>query len=63
MPGVVAELRVKRGDAVERGDTLLVLEAMKMQVNLAAPIAGVVKSLSVERGDSVDSGDLLLTFE
>ncbi len=63
MPGVVAEVRVEKGDAVERGDPLLVLEAMKMQVNVAAPLSGTVKELSVAKGESVESGDLLLTFE
>jgi pyruvate carboxylase len=63
MQGVVAEVRVKTGQAVEQGEVLLVLEAMKMQVNVTAPIARVVKELFVEKGARVEAGDLLLAFE
>jgi pyruvate carboxylase len=63
MQGVVAEVRVKPGQAVEQGEVLLVLEAMKMQVNVTAPIARTVKETFVEKGARVDSGDLLLIFE
>jgi pyruvate carboxylase len=63
MQGVVAEVRVKAGQAVEQGATLLILEAMKMQVNVTASIARVVKEVFVEKGARVEAGDLLLTFE
>mgnify|MGYP001613670133 FL=1 len=54
---------MKTGQAVEQGEVLLVLEAMKMQVNVTAPIARVVKELFVEKGARVEAGDLLLAFE
>jgi pyruvate carboxylase len=60
MPGLVAELRCGLGVEVRAGEPLLVLEAMKMQVNVAAPIAGVVRALGVAKGDVVDAGDLLV---
>jgi pyruvate carboxylase len=63
MQGVVAEVRVKPGQAVEQGDALFILEAMKMQVNVTAPLTRVVKEVFVEKGARVEAGDLLLTFE
>ncbi|MBI4600757.1 MAG: pyruvate carboxylase [Planctomycetes bacterium] len=63
MQGLVAEVRAKPGQAVEQGEVLLVLEAMKMQVNVTAPIARTVKEVFVEKGARVEAGDLLLTFE
>jgi pyruvate carboxylase len=63
MQGLVAEVRASPGKAVEQGETLFVLEAMKMQVNVTAPIARVVKEVFVEKGAKVEQGDLLLTFE
>ena len=63
MQGVVAEIRVKAGQAVEQGEVLLVLEAMKMQVNVTAPLTRRIKEVFIEKGGKVDSGDLLLTFE
>jgi len=46
-------------DKVKAGDTLLILEAMKMQNNIAAPVDGVVRVISFGPGDSINSGDIL----
>jgi biotin carboxyl carrier protein len=60
MPGVVIEIPVKEGQMVEAGDTLVVLESMKMQMRLRAPIAGrVIKVLATARGQ-VEKGTLLV---
>jgi biotin carboxyl carrier protein len=48
---------------VKKGGVLLVLEAMKMQVNIAAPKDGVVREVEVAKGDVVEAGDLLVTFD
>jgi propionyl-CoA carboxylase alpha chain len=63
MPGKVIELRVKVGDAVEAGQTLLVLEAMKMEHPMSATQDGVVTEVRVAQGDQVESGALLLVVE
>jgi biotin carboxyl carrier protein len=62
MPGVVAKLLVKEGDAVEKGAPLLILEAMKMQNEIAAPSAGVVKTIHVREKEAVASGAKLVTL-
>src|SRR5690554_6248148 len=58
--GNIVKLMVKPGDQVEEGDTLLILEAMKMESEVAAPRAGTVTSVHVQAGDAVTSGDPLL---
>ncbi len=63
MPGQVLECRVKEGDSVEAGQTLLVLEAMKMEHRLQASDAGQVKVCAVAAGDRVQEGQLLLELE
>ena len=63
MPGKVIDLRVKVGDTVKAGDTLLVLEAMKMEHPMSAPEDGVVTEVRVARGDQVERGVLLLVVE
>jgi len=62
MPGVVVELLVAEGDRVEAGQPLLILEAMKMQNEIAAPAAGHVARLHVARGEAVGSGARLCTL-
>ena len=54
--------RSKEGDTVAVGQTLVVLEAMKMENNIDSDRAGVVKSIKVNRGDSVLEGDVLITL-
>ncbi len=63
IPGLVVEVFVETGQAVAKGDTLLVLEAMKMQNEIAAPIDGTVGDVLVEAGQSVNAGDGLLRIE
>ncbi|MFN8150514.1 MAG: acetyl-CoA carboxylase biotin carboxyl carrier protein subunit [Solirubrobacterales bacterium] len=63
MPGKVIKLAVAEGDAVEVGDVLVVLEAMKMEHELTAPSAGTVAELRVAEGDQVESGAPLAVVE
>ncbi len=62
LPGVILDIKVKEGDAVEIGQTLVVLEAMKMENNVDSTCAGVVKSIKVKCTDSVLEGDVLITI-
>ena len=63
LPGVILELHVKVGDTVKKGDTLLVLEAMKMENNIQAPSDGKIARVSIQKGDSVLEGDELVVIE
>jgi len=63
MTGRVIRVDVKPGDEVKEGDIMLVIEAMKMENEIAAPIAGTVKVVSVAAGARVAEGDPLITIE
>jgi biotin carboxyl carrier protein len=63
IPGRVAGVRVAPGDAVEAGQTLLVVEAMKMQNELRAPRDGTVGRVAAGEGQTIERGDLLLVLE
>jgi len=63
MPGSVIDVRVGVGDHVSEGDTLVVMEAMKMQHAIAAPAAGVVVELGAEVGSQVDAGTVLAVVD
>ena len=56
LPGVILDIKVAVGDTVAAGDTVVVLEAMKMENNIHADKGGVVKSICVNKGDSVLEG-------
>jgi len=62
MPGLLIDIRVRPGQAVQKGDPLLVLEAMKMENILKAPTDGIVASIPVSLRDSVTKGQVLLKF-
>ena len=62
MPGNILDVKVKVGDSVKAGDTLLILEAMKMENEISAPQDGTIASVNVRKGDVVNSGDLLCTM-
>ena len=63
MPGAVTEIRITLNDMVKAGETLVILEAMKMEVKVAAETDGVVKRIAVAAGDQVDAKDLLVELE
>ena len=62
LPGTINEIKVKVGDKVNTGDTVVVLEAMKMQNNIDAETSGTITSINVNKGDAVMEGDTLVTI-
>jgi biotin carboxyl carrier protein len=62
MPGVVVQVLVEVGQQVTEGQALLILEAMKMQNEIGAPVGGVVESLFVAKGQAIGGGDKLLSI-
>jgi biotin carboxyl carrier protein len=63
MPGQVRAVNVGEGDAVTKGQTLLVLEAMKMEIRIHAPHDGIVKKLFVNQGQTVEREQVLIEVE
>ena len=62
MPGKIMSVAVKPGDAVKRGQVLLILEAMKMQNEIMAPSDGKVADVRVAAGQSVNTGDVMVVL-
>ncbi len=62
MPGLIVAVTVAEGDEVEKGQTVVILESMKMQNELKAPRSGVVQRISVQAGQSVEQHKLLITL-
>lgn len=60
MPGKIAKIMVKAGQAVEKGDPVLVMEAMKMENEIRASTSGEIKKINVSEGQAVETGALLL---
>ena len=63
MPGTILDVKVQVGATVKRGETLFVLEAMKMENEIPAPQDGVVASINVTKGAAVETGALLATLK
>lgn len=63
MPGLIVNIPVKKGDKIKQGETLLVLEAMKMENNLKAEHDVTIKDIQAEKGNSVEKNEVLIVFE
>ncbi len=63
VPGKVFKVEVKTGQAVKAGDTIVILESMKMEIPVVAPQDGTVSSIDVSIGDSVENGDTLASMD
>lgn len=63
MPGKIVRILVEKGASVEKGDGVLVVEAMKMQNELKSPKAGTVKEIRIVEGSTVAAGDVLAVIE
>lgn len=61
--GTVVQIKVKPGDTVSLNQVLVVMEAMKMETNIASPVAGKVKTVRASQGQAVKSGEVLVDFE
>jgi len=61
--GIVIKMAAKEGQSLQSGETIMVLEAMKMETNISAPRAVKIAKLLVKEGDSVQSGQALVEFE
>ena len=63
MPGTILSVNVKVGDAVKKGQVLVVLEAMKMENEIMAPVDGTVTFVGVNQGATVESGSAICVIE
>lgn len=63
MPGVIQSVEVKAGDSVKHGQTIVILEAMKMKNAIRSPQDGVIAEVCVQAGQQVGYGDVLVKFE
>ncbi len=63
MQGMVLSIKVKVEDVVAEGDTITVIEAMKMENSIHAPHSGIVKEIFVSEGDTVSPGDIILSIQ
>lgn len=62
MPGTILEIKVSEGKTVKAGEILVILEAMKMENELAAPVDGIVTKIHTSKGEAINAGDSILTI-
>lgn len=63
VPGKICKVAASAGQALKSGDTVVILEAMKMEIPIVAPQDGTIAGINVSVGDSVESGDVLATMD
>lgn len=63
MPGLVFKMHAKIGDSISKGDSLLILEAMKMENVLKSSGEGIIKNIKVSEGEAVEKGQILIELE
>ena len=63
MPGTVIDVRVKEGDKVKKGQPLIVLSAMKMEMVVQSPVSGTIKSIVATKDMKLEGNDLILDIE
>lgn len=63
MPGLVLEIKVAIGDEIKKGESILILEAMKMENSLKSPGDGIIKSIEIKKGEAVEKNQVLLVLE
>lgn len=63
MPGKVVKIMFKEGDKVAKGDTVLILEAMKMENEIKSGADGIIKSVNIKEGQALDTGFLMVEIE
>jgi biotin carboxyl carrier protein len=63
MPGLVLSILVNEGDTIAKGDSLLVLEAMKMENIIKSPTEGVIKKIHAVKGSAVEKNQILISFQ
>ncbi len=62
LPGIILEISVKVGDTVQKGQQIVLLEAMKMENNIVSEKDGIVKSIEITKGDSIYEGDTMMVL-
>ena len=62
MQGLVLNILISLGEKVKAGQDLIILEAMKMENPIIAPVEGTISSIEISKGDTVEAGDILVTL-
>lgn len=63
IPGLIIEINYKEGDSVKVGDLLIVMEAMKMEMEIKSAYNGKIKKIHTQKGNNVQAGEVLITIE